>query len=204
MIFHTFRRMGHSGVTITNEIKECICIRVNEESAKDMATLHPDKFEKWSIELRMFYNKHFPTDKDSYAVRFSVVGLALSFCSLQLFLNLQWKEKRETQEFYIWALIVLLSSAAYGLYYGMKIGDRKQFTPWIIFKSIEIVTTTMSLGIAFINSFYIRGNDMIDIEICFVVLIGNFFLLSIIRKEEEVYNVPDEAVAKFSPVMSKA
>ncbi|XP_045461876.1 uncharacterized protein LOC123671989 isoform X2 [Harmonia axyridis] len=156
-----------------------------------------------SIKLRMFYNKHFPTDKDSYAVRFSVVGLALSLCSLQLFLNLQWKEKRETQEFYIWALIVLLSSAAYGLYYGMKIGDRKQFTPWIIFKSIEIVTTTMSLVVAFINS---RGHVLINIVICFVVLAGNIFMIWIIcrRKKENLYNVPDEAVDEFSPVMSKA
>ncbi|XP_045461874.1 uncharacterized protein LOC123671989 isoform X1 [Harmonia axyridis] len=193
--------MGHSGET--NEIKECIGSQVNKESANDMETIPPDKSGKWSIKLRMFYNKHFPTDKDSYAVRFSVVGLALSLCSLQLFLNLQWKEKRETQEFYIWALIVLLSSAAYGLYYGMKIGDRKQFTPWIIFKSIEIVTTTMSLVVAFINS---RGHVLINIVICFVVLAGNIFMIWIIcrRKKENLYNVPDEAVDEFSPVMSKA
>ncbi|XP_045461872.1 uncharacterized protein LOC123671988 isoform X2 [Harmonia axyridis] len=196
--------MGHAGVT--NKIKECIGSQVHKESANDMATLHPDKSGKWSIKLRMFYNKHFPTDKDSYAVRFSVVGLALSLCSLQVFFNLQWKEYRERREFYIWALILLLSSATYGLYYGMKIGDRKQFTPWMIFKIIEIITTTISLVNTLAKPYYNRQNDSINIVIGFVVLFGNFFLISIIcrRKKENLYNVPDEAVDEFSPVMSKA
>ncbi|XP_044767141.1 uncharacterized protein LOC123323021 isoform X2 [Coccinella septempunctata] len=174
---------------VTHKIKECVGNVENSakiESQADMATLHPDKSGKWSVKLLMFYNRHFPTDKDSYAVRLPIIAL--------------WHDYRERREYYIWALIVLISASTYGLYYGIKIGDRKQFTPWIIFKIIEIISTTDSLLNIFIHG-HIYGNTLTNVILGFIVLGGNSFLLWVIchRQRDNLEDVP-EAVDEFSPM----
>ncbi|KAJ3665418.1 hypothetical protein Zmor_000914 [Zophobas morio] len=94
---------------------------------------------KTVIEVKSFYNKHFPTDRKTYNLRVPFVGLILSICTVYLLPLYVFKHEEIILPQCL--LIFIAIGVGYELYYGLKIGDRKQFTPWIILKVIELLFT---------------------------------------------------------------
>ncbi|XP_063923436.1 uncharacterized protein LOC135137646 [Zophobas morio] len=95
------------------------------------------------VDNKSFYNKYFPTDRKTYNLRIPFVGLILSVCTVYLLTICIFNR----EEIYLPQCLLIFIAAALGfeLYYGLKIRDRQQFTPWIIFKVIELLFTFVAI-----------------------------------------------------------
>jgi hypothetical protein len=103
--------------------------------------------KKW-IGVKSFYNKHFPTDRRSYNMRVPFVGLVVSVLSMHFVISElgdHWYFKDEKNLILLYLYVFVSAALSYELYYGLKIEDRKQHTPWILLKFIEICLTVPSI-----------------------------------------------------------
>jgi hypothetical protein len=102
-----------------------------------------NKTTKLCVEVKSFYNKHFPTDRKTYNWRLPFIGLVLSLLSMH-FVAASFVIVNYTLLLpYIY--IFVAAPVGYELHYGLKIGDRKQYTPWLILKLIEMCLTLASV-----------------------------------------------------------
>lgn len=92
------------------------------------------------IRIKSFYNNHFPTDKKTFTYRIPAVGFILSILSYQYCVYFFVDFSRAFPLFAM-AYIITALLLAVELYWGLTIGDRKQYTPWIILKILEIAAT---------------------------------------------------------------
>ncbi|XP_063923373.1 uncharacterized protein LOC135137609 [Zophobas morio] len=123
-------------------------INNNNKSMADPAVKAQNICSKLSqkvVEVKSFYNKHFPTDRRTYNLRVPLVGLILSVLTIHFVTNFfmvrRYFRHEDTDNLVKYLLIFISAALGYELYYGLLIGDRKQFTPWILGKLIELCFT---------------------------------------------------------------
>ncbi|XP_044254164.1 uncharacterized protein LOC123004793 [Tribolium madens] len=141
------------------------------------------KFSQKCVEVRSFYNKHFPTDRRTFNFRLPFVGLILSVLGLHFVTSefaVQWYFQREINDLARYCYIFAAAGVGYELYYGLKIGDRKQYTPWILLKFIELCFIFATIIYIFVDSRNRLNLKAAVIVYGFILLVLNGFVTYIV------------------------
>ncbi|KAJ3631900.1 hypothetical protein MTP99_013003 [Tenebrio molitor] len=106
------------------------------------------KLSEKCVVVKSFYNKHFPTDRRTYNWRVPFVGLVLSILSMHFVTTefaIRWYMSNRENHILLHLYVFVSAALSYELHYGLKIGDRKQYTPWLLLKLVEIFLTLATI-----------------------------------------------------------
>ncbi|KYB27891.1 hypothetical protein TcasGA2_TC032779 [Tribolium castaneum] len=153
---------------------------VQATNAKNAAE---SKFSQKCVQVRSFYNKHFPTDRRTFNLRLPFVGLILSVLALHFVTSefaVRWYFGREINDLARYCYIFAAAGVGFELYYGLKIGDRKQYTPWILLKFVELGFICATIIYIFVDSRNHLNSASAAIIYGFILLVLNGFVTYIV------------------------
>ncbi|KAK9877007.1 hypothetical protein WA026_016034 [Henosepilachna vigintioctopunctata] len=150
------------------------------------------RFSKFS----KLYSNYFPTDKESFSIRYSIIGLVISLFSLQLFFFFIWFSDGMI---YVHGFYLLIASVHFGMYQALKSGKLKLITPWLIWKIIEVLYL---VAVLFTGTIWRHHFTTWNVVFAFPLIVANLTMMFCLYKTQvestEVRNFQVENESKKS------